>query len=251
MIVDCHTHWGGCFQERDGTDPRRWLEVMDRHGVRHAVVLPEPGLWHAGRIPADNDTVVAACARSGGRMIPFCTVNTYDRREAMDELRRCLGPLRMRGIKFHPWLQATSPSTEAMDEVCEAAAESNVPILFHDGTPPFSLPSQIALLARRHPRVTIILGHAGLFQHWREAIAALRAVENLWGCLCGPYPAALREVLRRCDRQRLLWGSDFGFGFADSVGYRLGLMDRLGLTEEEKRQILEENPRRLFSLRVG
>jgi predicted TIM-barrel fold metal-dependent hydrolase len=96
--------------------------------------------------------------------------------------------------------------------------------------------------------VKIILGHTGLFQHWREAIAALGAAENLWGCLCGPYPAALREVIRRCDRLLLLWGSDFGFGFADAVGYRLGLMDCLDLREEEKCEILEDNPRRLFAL---
>ena len=126
------------------------------------------------------------------------------------------------------------------------AAQWNVPVLFHDGTPCYSLPSQIALLARRHPATSIILGHCGLFEHWREAIAAMRYAENLWGCLCGPQSAALSEILQRCDRQRLLWGSDFGFTLNDVIGYRLDLLKLLRLTDHDYETITARNPRRLL-----
>ncbi len=248
MIVDCHTHWGMCYKSRDGSNPQPWLSVPELYGVSHLVVLPHEGLLHGGRIAQDNDDVVAACAASGGRMIPFCTVNTWFGAEALAEIRRCVTELGFRGIKFHPWLQGISPSTAEMDQVCELAAELDVPILFHDGTPPYSLPSQLALLARRHPSTTIVLGHCGLLEYWREAIEAMRFADNLWGCLCSPHLAAIRQLVARCDSQRLLWGSDYGFSLADVFAYRLRMMDLLDWSEELRQTVFARNPARLLKL---
>jgi hypothetical protein len=248
MIVDCHTHWSDLYRLPDRHDPSKWLAALDQHGVTHAVVMPLAGLCHAGRIPDDNADVAAACARSGGRMIPLCTVNPYDRREALAELERSLTTLKVRGLKFHPWLQGISPSSPVVDELCEMAGHHEAPVLFHDGTPPFSLPSQIAVLARRHPGTTFILGHLGLFEHWREAIAAMGHAPNLWGCLCGPHPGSLRQLVRHMDQQRLLWGSDHGFTLDDCSGYRLGLMRLASLSDAELENILWRNPRRLLGI---
>jgi hypothetical protein len=246
MIVDCHTHWGDCFQARDGANPAKWLATFDPYGVTHAIVLPFAGLLDAGKIRADNDAVAAACAASGGRMIPFCTVNSWFPEEAIAELRRCFDRLNFRGIKFHPWLQGQPVNSRGMDEICDIAAEHNAPILFHDGTPPYSLPSQMAMLAKRHPRTQMILGHCGLLEHWREAATAMQVAENLWGCLCGPHVAGMKHLIQRCDTSRLLWGSDFGFNFNDSIDYRLHLLDVLDLSDSLRQAILTNNPTRLL-----
>lgn len=247
MIFDCHTHWGDCFQDRDGCDPHNWLATLDRYGVSHAFVLPFAGLIHGRKIIQNNDEVAAACKASNGRMIPFCTVNTWYRDDAVDELTRCFEHLGFRGIKFHPWLQGAPVTSEIMDAVCEIAQQHDAPILFHDGTPPFSLPSQVAVLARRHPRVTMILGHCGLLEHWREAIATLNSSKNIWGCLCSPHPAAIRQIIQRCDNDRLLWGSDYGFTPFDLLDYRLNMMRRLELDEPVLHKILEANPKRMMA----
>jgi hypothetical protein len=57
--------------------------------------------------------------------------------------------------------------------------------------------------------------------------------------------AAFREFFQRCDHSRLLWGSDFGFGWSDPIGYRLGVLRALGLSERTLSQVLAENPVRL------
>lgn len=248
MIVDCHAHWAQCFKDRDGLDPAGWLAVPAMYGVTHAVMLPFTGLLHAGLISMDNSDIAAVAKASKGAILPFCTLNTWFREETIKELTRCLTQLGCRGIKFHPWVQGQSVSTAVMDEVCEMAAHHDVPILFHDGTPPFSLPSQMALLAKRHPRTTIILGHCGMLEHWREAIAALNSTENLWGCLCSPHPAAIRELLQKCDVSRLTWGSDYGFSFTDMVGYRMDMLTAAGATDETRHRLFAENPKRLLRL---
>jgi uncharacterized protein len=251
MLFDAHTHWSS----RPGVDADRqladWLATWARHGFTHGAVLPLEGLYSDGRIRQDNDAVASVCELSGGRMFPFCTVNPTLGAEAIAEFRRCLDTRGCRGLKLHPWLQGISPSAVEVDSLCELAGEYGVPVLFHDGTPCFSLPSQIALLARRHPQTTVILGHCGLFEHWREAIDAMHYAENLWGCLCSPHLAALRELLGRCDRNRLLWGSDQGFGEVDHLGYRKRLFDLLHVDDQLHAAIFCDNPARLFRMTMS
>ncbi len=250
MIVDCHTHWGGAAKTRDGLNPAPWLKTLAAHGVTHAIVLPLDGLLDAGKIPQDNDDLSKVCGASGGKMVPFCTVNTWFGEEALPELERCLETLSFRGIKFHPWLQGQPVNSPVMDTVCERAAAHDVPILFHDGTPPFSLPSQIALLARRHPRTKIVLGHCGLFEHWREAIAAMRYAPNLWGCMCSPHPGAIKQIIKACDHDRLLWGTDYGYTFYDVYVYRLSMMRLLDMNDDLRDKVFSTNPARLLRLKV-
>lgn len=245
---DSHTHWGECFQVRDRLDPLPWLACLDKHRIDRAVVLPWLGLFDAEKIERENTELSRLCAASGGRMMPFCTVNARWRDAALRELERSLGTLGFRGVKFHPWLQGQSVSTDVMDAVCERAGHFNVPVFFHDGTPPFSLPSQIALLARRHPNTTLILGHCGMLEHWREAAAALATTPNLWGCLCSPHPAALDYIMSRADLGRLVWGSDYGMNFSDTLGYRLEMMTGRPVGDGVLQMILSDNPARLFGL---
>jgi predicted TIM-barrel fold metal-dependent hydrolase len=181
-------------------------------------------------------------------MLPFCAVNVWYRDEALAELERCLGELNFRGVKFHNWLQGFSVGHPVIDEVCEIAGAHGAPVLFHDGTPPFSLPSQIALLAKRHPQTQIILGHCGLYEHWREAAEALRAAPNLWGCICGPHVAGMKHLLKRCDMSRLVWGSDQGYTLAECYPYRLNVMNLLEISSMDRAAILATNARRLLNL---
>jgi uncharacterized protein len=243
-IFDAHTHWNASWNA-DPHDPAEWLSVWDRHGIARGAVCPLAGLLSDDRLSDDNRDLAAACARSGGRMFPLASVNPSSA-GAVDELRRLIHSLPLAGVKLHPWLQGASLTSAPMDEIVELAGEHRLPVLVHDGTPPFSLPSQVALLARRHPRTTFVLGHCGIFEHWREAIASLRATENLWGCVCSPYPAAVREILSRADVARLVWGSDHGFGPRDRIGYHLAVLDQAKLTDAQRTAILWDNPGRLF-----
>jgi uncharacterized protein len=248
IFFDAHTHWISGPQPDGGECLGKWLSTWDRQGITHGIAMPLRGLYDDTQIQQENEEIAAAAANSGGRIIPFCTVNPTQGKEAVAELSRCLGELKCRGLKLHPWLQGISLSSKEVDELSEMAGDFSVPVLVHDGTPCFSLPSQAALLARRHPKTTFILGHCGLFEYWREAVAAMRHAENLWGCLCAPHLAAMREIIAHADLDRLLWGSDYGFGGEDHIVYRKGLFDRLELSENQREAIFSRNPSRLFHL---
>jgi uncharacterized protein len=155
----------------------------------------------------------------------------------------------MWGIRLHPWLKGFSSHEPGLDAVCETAAAHGIPVLFHDGTPPFSTPLQLASLARRHRKTAIVLGHGGLHDLWREAIAAVQSNENVHLCMCGTPGYAMRAIVRRCPPERLLFGTDGGLRAEPMPRYavlRIRQLDELGLNDALREAILETNPRRLL-----
>jgi len=245
VIIDCHTHWGMGWQDRDGEDPSRWLEALDRHGVDRTFLLGHYNLHRCDLAQEDNERLVRIRDRHPERFDTFGTVWPQMGGEAVAEARRCLQERAMAGVKVHPWLQGFSTADPVFAEICGLAGECGAPIIFHDGTPCYSLPEQIGGLARRFPQTAFVLGHAGLLWSWRSALEASRHA-NVWTCLCGPPMRGVELLCERADPQRLLWGSDYGFGFSDPMAYRLSLIRRARIADELREQILDANPRRLL-----
>lgn len=247
-VIDFHVHQPAAAA--DGSPPYDALEYAEfaaALGIELSVVFTFDGLRRPG--PAANDALAAFAAAGAGRYVAFATVDPNDP-GAADEIARCVRGGDMRGVKLHPWVQAFSAHTPGLDPVCEIAAELGVPILFHDGTPPFSAPLQLAALARRHPRTTIVLGHGGLHDLWREAAAAVEAAPNVHVCLCATPPYAMRALVDRCPLDRVLFGTDGGLAAHASQHYvalRVRQLERLGLSRKQRAAIVEHNPRRLLA----
>lgn len=245
MIVDCHTHWGTMWTERDGESPAKWLALLDRYGVSQAVIFGLDNMVRLDLCRADNDRLVRLSASAKGRLIPFGTAWPQTGKAGVEEVRRCIEDLGMRGLKFHPWLQGFSTADATFGEICGLAGELGAPVVLHDGTPCYSLPEQMAGLARRFPKTRFVLSHSGLLWNWRSALEAARR-PNIWLTLCGPHMRAIEELCRRCDPARMLWGSDYGFSFADPIGYRLAVFQQAKIDEKLKERILGVNPFRLL-----
>jgi uncharacterized protein len=244
VIVDCHTHWGMVWEERDHSDPTRWLSALDGQGIRAALLYGHANLHRLDWCRKDNDLLARVAAQAPDRIVPIGTSWLQTGDEAVDEARRCLEELGMGGLKFHPWLQGMSVCHPLMDRICELAARHDVPIFFHDGTPPYSNSEQIAALALRNPRTSIVLGHSGLLWNWRSALA-FADVSNLFFCLCGPPLRAVEILCQRVAPERMVWGSDFGFGVADAIEYRLELLRQANIPGDLRARILGDNAIRL------
>ena len=248
MIIDTHTHWGMCWEDRYGADPTEWLRVLDHHGVDMAALMGHRSLSRNADIRRSNDIVKETCDRSGGRLIPLATVHPDFGAESVRELERCLRDLSMRGLKLHPWLQGFSLASPVMEDLAEVCGKFGVPVVFHDGTPCYSMPEQVGGLALRFPGTTFVLAHGGLLELWRSAASFARRCPNLFITLCGQHCAAIREIVATVDENRILWGTDFGFGWLDPIGYRKGIVDIVEMPPETRAKIMGWNAARLFGI---
>jgi predicted TIM-barrel fold metal-dependent hydrolase len=247
-VIDFHVHQPPALA--NGSPPYAPAEYADfaaTLGVALSVVFTFDGLRKPGR--EANDSLALFAAGGTPRYVAFATVNPNDD-GAADEIARCVDVHAMRGVKLHPWTQGISPYEPGLDVVCETAAGLGIPILLHDGTPPFCAPLQFAELARRHPRTTIVLGHGGLHDLWREAVAAVDSAPNVHVCLCATPPYAMRAIVDRCPLDRVLFGTDGGLLSEPRQHYvalRVRQLERLGLSKQQRMAILEDNPRRLLA----
>lgn len=243
-IVDAHTHMPGrALSGIGGFEPQRFIELMDANDVDKAWVFTLDGLYF-DPVP-HNDLLKEFCSVDPDRLVPFCTVHPrYP--GAVEELRRCVIDLGMRGVKLHPWAQSFSPVEATMDELGEEMESLGVPVEFHDGTPPYSTPLQIAYFASRHPRLKVILGHAGLHDLWKEAIFAAERYPNVYLIPAGMPPHGIRRALEHLSVERVLFGSDAGFGDPYWQPFQLEKIRSLHLSPEEEVLILGGNAERIL-----
>ncbi|MCZ7590435.1 MAG: amidohydrolase family protein [Gaiella sp.] len=241
-MIDFHVH-----QPRGNAyDAEAFVASMDALGVVLSVVFTYEGLLRPS--PEANDSLAAWVGAAPERLVAFATVDPRDPHAAA-EIERCVHVHGMCGVKLHPWLQGFSAHEPGLDLVCEAAASLRIPVLFHDGTPPFSTPLQLAALAERHPGTTVVLGHGGLHDLWREAAAAVLKTENVHLCMCATPGYAMRALVARCPLERLLFGTDAGLRPEPRQRYvalRVRQLDELGLDQRQRNAILTANPRRLL-----
>jgi predicted TIM-barrel fold metal-dependent hydrolase len=89
-----------------------------------------------------------------------------------------------------------------------AAAERNVPVYFHTGPHSVGAPTQVMLLAMRHPRSRIILAHCGSTDYSWDMPAVLEMVlPNVWLELSFARPWSIPVYAKLSGESRLIFAS--------------------------------------------
>ena len=247
MILDGHTHLFSQFGFLRGMDAGEFVDKLKSQRVDGAVVMTLEGFTKDDS-RLYNDQLHAATERYPEYLCAFGTVHPRDGSGAISEMQRCVKELGMKGFKFHPWLQAFCASGREMFPIVQEAVALDVPLLFHDGTPPYCTSLQIAYLARCFPEATIILGHSGLRDYWREALYAAMEYENIILQFCGTPDIAMREMIEQVGPERCIFGSDFPFPGDSCIELAVSQIKNLDVSDAAKDAILGENLKRILNL---
>lgn len=245
-ILDFHAHLQTHWFRLPLLDEPAFLAGLDRCGVEASCIFTLMGFY--GDCPRENDKLAEYARRHPTRLIPFATVDPKIGPPAVEELERSLANPIFRGVKFHNWLQSFAPSMakETVIESLKCAARHRVPVLFHDGTPPYATTYQIAQVARWVPEATIVLGHGGLADYVFPAGQLLRDLPNLHACVCGPRAGDLLYLLEMAGPDRVMFGSDFGFSSWKVLAERIDDVRNAGLDAATEEKVFWKNAARLL-----
>lgn len=182
---------------------------LDEAGLDRAVAFPLGAPYtdysEANRIMAEE------MAKYPQRIIGFCRINpNFGPQATAQSLDHCLGTLQLKGIKLHPEIEFFDPNeAELMEPIYEAARRYRVPIIFHTGMSSKASPGVIAELAARYKDVPVILGHMGVSEYVKLAVAVARQNENIFleTSVVGWMPLLL-EAFRGVGTSKILFGSD-------------------------------------------
>ncbi|MBT3346085.1 MAG: amidohydrolase family protein [Gemmatimonadetes bacterium] len=188
-----------------------------------------------------NDYAQAMAEQSDGFFLPFCYVTPDEPTASADEIDRCIGDLRMAGVKL--WV-ARKATDAGLDPIMERVVNWDVPVLQHawrkttgnlEGE---STPADVADLAGRHPQAKIIMAHLNGCNP--------RGIEDVVGApnVCvdtaggDPESGVVELAVARLGADRVVFGSDapirhFGVCLAKILG--------ADLSPQVKRQILWDN----------
>ena len=246
MIIDAHMHVSKSLLGAPGYPADVLMGKMQALNVSCAWAMTTEGFY--GDTRQWNEWLLEATGPHPDFYVPFCTVDPKAGAAAVQELEYFVRERGMRGLKIHNWLQAASTTVPGMEELVVACGRLNVPLLVHDGSPPYCTPLQFALLAERHPETTVILGHMGLKDMWPDAIRAARRLDNVLLCTCAAPLVAVREAIKQLGASRILFGSDCG-----GVGSEKLLEERIialrslramGVSQADIEAVFSENAQR-------
>ncbi len=244
MIIDAHTHLFGRWLNLRGIRPRDFVRIMDETGIDKACVYTLEGFFDARGC---NDKLAALVKGFESRLFPFATVDPNMGDVAVKDLRRAVRKLGMRGLKIHPWLQAFSLTNAYFLKVVEETIRLGIPIITHNGSPPYACPTQVGNLAKKFPEATLILAEAGLKDLWLDAVAVGKKYPNVYLCPAASPFSAVLEMVRSVPVEKLVFGTDLGFSQKEEVLLEIEKINRLPLGAADRAKIFSGNIARLVN----
>ncbi|MHB1434186.1 MAG: amidohydrolase family protein [Streptosporangiaceae bacterium] len=226
-----------------------------------AVLLAWDAETATGRPRVPNEVVADACREFGDVFTGLGSVDPHKGDLAVAEVGR-IADLGLRGVKFHPSLQAFAPDDPAYWAIFAECERRGLLALFHTGTSgigarqpggqgiriDYAHPLKLDSVAAAHPDLTVVAAHFGFPWH-QDLLAIALHKTNVYIDVSGwsprRIPAEVVSQMRGRLSEQFLWGSDFPFITPERC---LAEFAELGVPEEAAARILHQNAARILRL---
>jgi predicted TIM-barrel fold metal-dependent hydrolase len=257
VIIDVHGHIGRLAErEFSLTEMTQYLDscAIGRALISNLDAASVPlGASNLEETPA-NVACLRMC-REDGRLVPLYWVRLG---QIDSHVRAFAGALEIEpfvGAAFSPALNGFAADDTRLDSYLSVLAKRKRVALFHTSRDELARPAAVYTLAKRHPRVPVVLCDAGGDIHWGEAIDVVsrawqREDARLYLC-CGRATAdELLAAVKALGAQRVVYGSEAPRLGPRHAEHYQALLDRLqeSLVPEQFAQVTGRNAAELFRL---
>ncbi len=262
-VIDCHCHIYpdkiadkavdaiGKFYDISMDYDGKYSTVLSegkKNGVCHYVIFSVATTPHqVGSI----NSFIASLVKEGKGMFTGLGTLHPDSENLIEDLKH-LEESGLKGIKMHPDFQKFRIDDEKLFPVYEYCS-GKMPILFHTGDCryDFSNPERTKAILEKFPDLTVIGAHLGGWSMWKKAGEMLSGYKNFYvdcsSCFGWLSPEEVAEIIRVYGSEKVLFGTDFPMW---SYEKELKCFEEMKLTDKENRQILFENAKELFSIKL-
>ncbi len=242
IVVDAHCHLGR-------TARREWkaehlIRIMDTYGIDHAIIFPSSN-FDENDFSKSNDLIAEAVKEHPDKLTGFARINPHKGERAVQELIRSKEKLGLKGVKLHPTMEVYPANSRIVHPIMKTATQLRMPVIFHSGTPPYALPSQIADVAIRFPRIPVVMAHMGKSLE-TEAIASAKRASNVILETSGASSriGLIESAVKTLGAERLIFGSDWPCCHPAPEKLKIEVLE---LSRDEKAAILGKNIMRILS----
>jgi hypothetical protein len=195
--------------------------------------------------PPDNRWV-HGLIKGNPRLIGQTIVNPRRGDEAVADLEEAVTVFGFKGLKLMPTVYGYPIESPVVDPVMRKAAQLGIPVTIHSGGI-HCMPSEIALLAARHPDVPIIMDHMGYRYYVDQAIAAAKVLPNVYlgTATANNEPGTVLRAMREVGPDRVVYGSNWPANYPDLA---VAALKRLKLDPEWEAMLMGDTLARLYRL---
>ncbi len=227
---------------------RDFVRVMDEYKVDKFVVQASAG---------QAKDLRQVCEEYPDRVIPFLTIFSRQREEALSAIERNADWIKGLGELLDARVPFNDP---AFFPVMEACARHRLPAIFHCGLDHLPLvrdiehsfhPRFIADLADRFPDVDMIMGHMGAY-YWPEAVDVAKIRENVFletsGGADRMFYGMIEIAVREAGSDKICYGTDMPL-YAPS--WQLSKIVDSEISEQDKQNILWKTAAAILRMNPG
>lgn len=230
-----------------------------------AVLLAVDSTTGMGTPPVTNDFVAEAMKNDPDVFIGFASVDPWAGKKAVDEVKRAMEELGLKGFKFHPGTQAFYMNEKQFYPIYEEIAKYDVPMLIHTGTTGIGagLPGGGGIklgacrpipymddVAADFPEINMILAHPS-FPWTEESLAMAVHKPNVYidlsGWLAKYFSPTLIKYCNSVIPEKVLFGTDYPLLTPQRW---LDSFEKAPFKDEVRPKILFENANRLLGLNL-
>jgi predicted TIM-barrel fold metal-dependent hydrolase len=225
-----------------GTDVAKMIDVMDRHGVRIALMA------------GDNAKVAEAQNRFPGRIYGQYHADPTHIMKAVGELDHYVRNCGFVCLRIEPFMWKKPPTDRVYYPLYAKAAELNVAFQTQVGHTGPLFPSEtgrplyIDEVALDFPELRIVCGHIG-WPWTQEMIAVAWKHKNVWvdtsAHVPKHYPPEFVHFMKTFGKDKVCFATDYPLLQWERV---LGEIDALGLPPDVRRKFLHDNAVKAFNL---
>lgn len=236
--------------------PLDWtVQAYENGGVDTALVS---AWWGPDGPMLSNDYVAEVVAEHPDLFAGIGSVPLDRPRDAVAEVRRCVGDLGFVGIRVVPWLWELPPDDRRYYPVYSECVEQDVPFCLQVGHTGPLRPSEMGRpipyldnVAREFPDLTIVAGHIG--HPWTAEMMALATkYENVYIDTSAykpkRFPDEFVDFLRTYGSETVIFGTNYPM---IQPGECLRGVDELGLDGAVAERFLHGNAERAFGIDVA
>jgi predicted TIM-barrel fold metal-dependent hydrolase len=194
-----------------------------------------------------DNAMIARSIKVSKNLFANVYVNPKEKRSEQI-IRRYIKKKNFVGLKLNPLFDGYTPNSLMVRPIIDAAEKAGVPIQFHCGHPPFSLPWSFEPLAREFPKVKMVLVHMGHghIVYINGSIEVAKRNQNIYLETSGmPMHTKIKEAMEHVGKDRVMYGDDLPCGHPS---WELEKTRASGLNEKDLRRLLGENAKKLYGL---
>ena len=155
------------------------------------------------------------------------------------------------GLKIHPFHSKLKITDKKYEKYLDFAQANNFSVAVHTAKDEVSQPYHLAEVAKKYPEIDFIMVHLGLGTNNKAAIEYVAEIDNLYGDTTWVDFTKVKEAVRKCGSQKILFGSDNPIDGLDTYkSYTKFLQEgQRHFTQQEYTNIFSANAKKIFSLK--